>query len=133
MKWFRPVSVDPRLAEGVQRLEVLCAQLAQKQSGLELALKQLSDDVAREMRGIVKEAQNDYGRLNASIESVRNSLAGVRGGRPSKADAELDRAALQLGRQVLEQCATAEGALAFAADIEAKARAAAPNGKPSPI
>lgn len=140
MRWFRPVSIDVRLIEEVQRLTVLAQQLQERTAGLELAFRQQSDDISREMRGIVKEHQADYARLAGSIESVRNGVAGLKGGRPSRAEQDVERQALQLGKQVLEACATPEGALALAADLQRQAAqlslhksVSGENGKPSPV
>lgn len=138
MPWFRPVSVPPQLLEQLDRMDKHALSIAQRQDGLALALKQLGEDFARETRGIVKEQQDDYARLHSAIESVRNQLAGVRGGRPSKGSADADAQALELGRRMIQACATPEGALALAKDIEAQAalmeRPQAANGrKPSPI
>jgi hypothetical protein len=124
MRWFSRLS-DPdtalaQLEESLSRCTALARELAERQDGLTLALKQLTDDSARELRAIVKEHQEDYGRLHSAIESVRHSVAGRQGGRPSKGDPDLQ----EMGRRFVEACATPAGALALAADLQKQAAAA---------
>lgn len=135
MRWFRgvpdvdDVGAEARIGEEVARLSAAVAQERLRLEALENLLKQTTVDIERAIRGVIKEHQDDYSRLAAGVESVRQSVSGLRGGRPAKAEAEIERQALELGRRVMQACQTPEGAMELAQQIQAQAAGASGHPK----